>query len=303
MNLTKNVTTASETEAFSVQTARGRPVASVVGVAIICATLAGPAAALTPIVTHSGGTDPLTEGFGFWPYNGAIAASSQPDGGNQVWQIQNSGNANLQAFYGQAGGIGPFLISSGASGLTQAEIDAINANGFTMTLDARIVQGPTYSPGGTFTIDESVAGFNGNRYDIQLGSDGAGNTLVILPTFTSFNASANFTSTPFGTPLLIAGTGYHQYQLSYDPVSGSATLYIDGVQRVTGYTGSAVAGGATQWNYGLVFGVANDGTGNFAGASLAAAMVPEPGSVALLLAGLACIGCAAGRRQVGRRLA
>src|SRR5262249_13305764 len=194
------------------------------------------------IIIHQGDTDPTTENFGLWPFNGGITTSPLAnDLGLAAWQISNTGSTNEQAFYNQLGGTGPF--DPGGSGLTQSEINAINSQGFTMSLQARIVQGPAYDPSGTglFSVDITVAGFNGNRYDIELGSDGNGNTLVILPSSTSFDGT-HFSSTPFGSPLTLTGNDYHLYQLSYDPTTGQAALFVDGVERVSDYLGTAVSG-------------------------------------------------------------
>jgi len=237
------------------------------------------------IISHQGNADPTTENFGLWPDNGGIAtAPLTNDLGVAAWQITNTGSSNEQAFYNQLGGTGPY--DPGGSGLTQSEINAINAQGFVMSLMARVVKGPTYGGTGFFSVDITVAGFNGDRYDIQLGSDGHGNTLVILPSATSFNG-VNFSSTPFGSPSLLAGNGYHLYQLSYDPTTAQAALFVDGVEELTGYTGTAVSGGATANNYGLAFGTTNGATGNFALAALASGQIPEPGSFTLLGIGLA----------------
>lgn len=216
------------------------------------------------IAAHAGDTSPTTENFGLWPFNGSISVAALPhDHGHAAWQIANSGSTNEQAYYNLLGGTGGY--DSGGSGLTAPQIKSINKHGFTVSLRARLVQGPIYISGGTnlFSIGATVAGFNDMRYDIDLGSDGNGNTLVILPTLTSFN-NVVFTATPFGAPLLIEGTGYHLYQLSFDPTTQLATLYVDGAEQVVGYPGSSVSGGATANNYGLAFGSVNDATGNFA---------------------------------------
>ncbi len=254
------------------------------------------------IITHQGAADPTTENFGIWPFNGSSSfAALANDQGRAAWQITNTGPAgNQQSFYNQLGGTGPF--DTGGSGLTQAEVNAISAGGFTMSLQARIVQGPSYSAatGNLFSIDETVAGFNGQRYDIALGGDGHGNTLVILPTLVSFSGGV-FSASAFGTPLLVSGTGYHLYQLSFDAATGQASLYIDGTRDITGYTGSAVTGGATANNYGLAFGTANLATGNFAFAQLATGQVsaiPEPASAITFSLGLAALVACAVRRRM-----
>src|SRR5262245_8762153 len=116
-----------------------RGIGAVVAITLV---LAGQAEAAF-IVAHQGNTDPTTENFGLWPYNGGISTAPWAnDLGVAAWQITNTGSSNEQAYYNQLGGTGPF--SAGGSGLTQQEINTINSQGFTMSLRARIVQGPTY---------------------------------------------------------------------------------------------------------------------------------------------------------------
>ena len=179
---------------------------SLAALVLILGGLAGQAKA-DVIIRHQGNADPTTENFGLFPFNNGIAtAPLANDNGVAAWQIANTGSSFEQAFYNLLGGTGPF--DPGGSGLTPQEINAINANGFVMSLRARIVQGPTYDPTSTglFSVDITVAGFNGSRYDIQLGNDGNGNTLVVLPSTTSSDG-VHFSSTPFGSPLLVPGTG------------------------------------------------------------------------------------------------
>ena len=272
--------------------------------AVVCAGLALPVSA-TVIITQQGPADPTSQGFGLWPFNGGIAAAAVPDdSGTAAWQIANTGSSDEQAYYEQLGGTGPF--AAGGSGLTAAEASAINSQGFTLTLDARVVNGPTYSTSGgdLLSVDATLAGFNGARYDISLGSDGHGNTLVILPTLINFNGGTSVSATPFGgAPLIIPGTAYHLYQLVFDPATQLASPYVDGVQSVTGYAGSGVTGGATANNYGLGFGVNNDATGNFALVQLSSGMSPTPlpGSAWMLCAGVAALALALRRRPIPAR--
>lgn len=241
----------------------------VVGLMALILLLGCPNRALADvIISHQGNTDPTTENFGLWPYNGGIVAAPVDDGGQAAWQIANIGAADRQAFYSQKGGTGPFY--PGGSGLTQQQINDINGRGFVMSLKARIVGGPTYDPNGTqeISVALALAGFHESlRFDIALASDGQGNTLVVLPSAIAFD-DTTFHYAPFGSPLLLTGTDYHVYQLSYDPVTETAALFVDGVLQVTGYPGSTVSGGATANNFGLTFGTANNGTANFALAQL-----------------------------------
>jgi hypothetical protein len=89
--------------------------------------------------------------------------------------------------------------------------------------------------------------------------------------------------------------------IEYDPTTLQAALFVDGVERVTGYAGATVSGGATANNFGLTFGSADDGTANFARVELdfgflpTTTAVPEPG--ALTLFGIGVAGLALTRRR------
>jgi hypothetical protein len=239
-------------------------------VIVVLVVPAGVSAAV--LIQHNGNTNPTTENFGLWPYNGGISTSAlASDLGQPAWQISNTGGA-AQAVYGQLGGTGPWF--PGGSGLTAAQISDIDSEGFILSLRARIVSGPTYNASGTqhAAVMATVAGAFNNRFDIQLGSDGAGNTLVILPNSVTDSSDGTSTSSTnyAGAPLVISGTAYHFYQLIYNPTSQTSTLLVDGQVTEKGYAGaSIVGGGTTTSNYGLVFGSINFATANFAQAKLA----------------------------------
>src|SRR5260370_14710971 len=131
------------------------------------------------IIAHHANTDPTAKTFGLWPYNGVIASTAVDDAGQPAWQIANSGSSDEQAFYSQRGGTGPFYPEG--SGLTPDQVNAISSSGFVLSLQARIVQGPTYEPFGNelVSVVAALAGFHERlRFDIALASDGQGNTLV-----------------------------------------------------------------------------------------------------------------------------
>lgn len=245
---------------------------------LIAPLLAAPASAQV-IADYAADADPTTEGFGIWPTNGGISTNGLADDQGMVaFQIQNTGASDEQAYYTMLGGTGPFGSMGEGSGLTSEQASEISTQGFTLSLEARVVQGPVLDTNGLFSANATVAGFDGYRYDIDLGTNANGDTTVVLPEETSFNNN-QFTITTTNAPVVVAGSGYHLYQLSYNPASGVATLFIDGIAREFGYPGSAVAGGATAENYGLAFGVVNNAIGNFANVQLAVGQItvtPEP---------------------------
>jgi len=226
--------------------------------------VAGASAVLQLIIRHQGGTNPTMEKFCLWPDNGDITAMRVDDG--PAWQIANGLTPPQQALYIQTGGIGPYC---GGSGLTQRQIDDINGSGFLASVRARIIDGPAWDAAGKVSAFISVAGFGPRRWDIGLASDGQGNTLVVLPSDVSEINYTYFSYTPFNNPpLLLTGTNYHLYQLSYSPITQTASLFVDSVQQVTGYQGATVDGGTVNSNYGLAFGSVNTGTARFAASEL-----------------------------------
>jgi hypothetical protein len=90
-----------------------------------------------------------------------------------------------------------------------------------------------------------------------------------------------------------AGDGYHLYQLRYDPVSASADLFVDGVERLSNYFGvPGINVPRVGWGAG---GGPGTGQGNFAAVRFA--VVPEPGTAAIT-----CVLLAVGalvRRKLG----
>jgi len=224
------------------------------------------------IIRHVDDNDPLTEGFDYWPFNSGIATAAIPDdNGVSCWEVQNTAGGVEQATYMQLGGIGPY---GSGSGLTQAEIDTILLEGCTLSMRARVLDGPVYDEAGTQLISGvvSVAGFSSFRFDIGLGRTASGETVVVLPELISLSAG-QFSYVPFGSTIVVPGNDYHLYQLSYEPTSATALLLVDGVVRATGYPGSAVTGGTVANNYGLGFGALNLSTVRFADAHLEAGHV------------------------------
>jgi hypothetical protein len=89
-----------------------------------------------------------------------------------------------------------------------------------MTTIARVVSG-----GGFANVD---FGAGRRRFDINLIKTVDGNTLVRLNAAIPPGASPQYT---------ITGTGYHTYELAFDPPTQTATLFIDGIPRLAGYAG------------------------------------------------------------------
>jgi hypothetical protein len=146
--------------------------------------------------------------------------------GHDVWSISGLSQSSQ---YGYMSG-----------SFSTAQLFDIANEGIVLTMRARVLQGsaPTYSAGNPVVIGSTIADFNGKRYDMYLGLDSSGDTVVVLPS--SVNASGPSQSVVAPGPsytLVGSGNSYHTYQLAYDPNTQSADLFVDGIQRIENYLG------------------------------------------------------------------
>jgi hypothetical protein len=239
------------------------------------------------IAEHQGATDPTTEGFSLWPFNGGISTSAlSNDMGLPAWSITSTPPGSQQAAYNF-----PALSAS-----------ALLSQGFTMSLEARAVSGAVYSTPTNQPIAAAIVGLATVRFDLELGLDANGNTIAILANTVGLNGDGSF-NLP-GASVTVPGNGYHLYQLAYNPASHTADLFIDGVDRIQGYQGHSEGNLFT----GFYFGALDHGTANFNLARLETGIdvgaVPEPSTMTLGGVGaLLWLGYAFRRRTARRRLA
>lgn len=231
----------------------------------------GQATAGFTISQHQGATDPLTEGFTLWPFNGGITA--QPianDMSKAAWSITSTLPGFQQALY-----------TSGA--LTPSQLASIQNEGFTITLDARVVQGPTFNASTSLASAIAVLGLGAKRFDIELGLTASGDTVVSLADQVIINPDNSFSTPGASFTLTGSGSSYHQFQLVFDPTSQTADLFVDGIKRLQGYGGTT----SNTDNFGPLFGSLNQGQANFDFVEFAVgtpgvAAAPEPASLPLL---------------------
>ena len=232
---------------------------------------AGLAGAQTVLIEHVDDNDPVAEG---WSTVGAgvgvITGPVTNDLGSGVdaWSVDDTTTATDSVrFYG--------FDPSGS------EVGDAVANGWRYEIGIRVVDTPENPDRATFAdfIDDTT------RWRMDFGSDVSGDPQVLLQTGLDGLYDTGILYTLVG-----GGSGYHTYELRYDPVAGDADLFIDGVERVSGYTGFANASGGPRITFGA--GQATEtGHGHFSLARFTIAAAPSA-VPALSAVPLVVLGCA-----------
>jgi len=200
------------------------------------------------VASHSGQADPVTEGW--------TASAGSPPSGISVGAITNDGGSGFDAWFvddNSTGGGSSFFYSQTP---TAAQLSQASTQGWKLTARLRVTDIDD-SPG---TGSVFVQYGNGTTvFDMVFGSDSDGDPIVVLDDGTVSGGEIqgpSFTSEG-------SGGGYHLYELAFDATENSADLFVDGVERISDFTGFSFAvprvafgGGSSadtgQGNYNLV---------------------------------------------------
>ncbi len=229
-----------------------------VGAILVSLGLAGSAQA-TVIYQHTGGTNPISQG---WSASGLIigvsvgAVLNDLGSGTDAWKVDdNSTLLGSTLMYDQT----PSAGSPEAAAIANA-----STTGWRLSTLLRIPDISDTPDASVFMIYYDGA----KRYWVNFGTDADGDPIVDLMGGGSFTLEG------------VGSSAYHRYDLISNPNSGSADLFIDGIERLTGYTGDnsvntpQIAFGSAQSH--------STGQGNYA--EVLFETLPEP--TALLLATL-----------------
>ena len=221
------------------------------------------------IITHSGQTDPTTEGWSeSIAYNsttpGTVSGTGVDDGGTDAWRVETD-HAWLRYI----------------RDLDQAELDDMNSNGWEASITMRLAT-TGYTP--YFDSNFEVATDNWVT-SLLFGTDASGNPqLSILDSWTAFSGA------PIALPAL--DPGYHTYKLTSAGDVSTVSLYVDD-SFVTDLTALPVHYGG--WEKRILWGDTERGTVVLDAyyADVAVSSVPEPSTLTLLLAsvGMALMAC------------
>jgi hypothetical protein len=210
------------------------------------------------IGAHNGIANPLDEGFTPAYEFGASESFDSNDNGSgfAAWQIAKS-IPSLQKGY-------EYILNN-------SEIQEANDIGWFVRARVRVANlndAPDYSV--------SVLYSNGlKRFDLVLGSDSAGDPIAKLVDF--FTGDGQNATGPTFT-LTGGGSGFHVYEMYFDPTANGVDLFIDGVERMSNFAGNNVFVPSPRLDFGA-FG--QEGTGDGRYNEVAVALTPEPSAAVL----------------------
>lgn len=237
----------------------------------------GAEAAVIGRILHQGAVDPTTEdaylsqaGIQPWIEVGAGNGTVGPSNGG--WNINTTSTT--------PGNDHSYRVTP-----TVADVQSGYALGWNLTtvVELPTIASPNNAKSVSYVSGDGSFGSNSRVWRMDFGTDGSGNAIVQL-------------ATPTGSLSYSVGSGgYHQYSLVYDPLTTSASLFVDSslTPALTGYTGRDVgAVGFASVGFG-------DQAGSFTGNAtyqVVSLVIPEPSCVgAMALASAVLVG--GGRRK------
>ena len=233
---------------------------------------------------HLGNTNPITEGFSIIETAAIVATGPiTNDAGRNSWEMAALSTGTQYSYV--SGAFAP-----------NEKLD-ISTNGFAFSFEARVIQGvatTTYSTANPYLIAGAGIDNGTKRFEVLLGLDFNGDTVVVLPSSINNEGPGNrIGATGPNFTVVGQGNGYHKYDLLYSPTTQQASLYIDGLLTAGDYTGynNFIS------NHGLGFSVFSGGIARYSAVSLNLSPVPEPSVVSLILIGVGLLAVA--RRKAG----
>jgi len=217
---------------------------------------------------HSGSLNPTTEGFTLWPWSSGTATVGliHEDMGYEAWSIAGLALGQQYAYYSLP--------------LSNSQKEDIARQGVVLSVTQRVVLGaaPIYTPANPAIISVTAVSTGSKRFDIDLGVDSYGDTVVVLPDLIGVSGGAFVTP---GATFTLTGSSdsYHTFKLVYHPTTQLADLYVDGVMRIQNYAGVTYSSieGNSRGVYSTLWGGVNGGKVNFNSVQFTSSPTPIPG--------------------------
>jgi hypothetical protein len=185
-----------------------------------------PAGLAEVVFSHLADNDPMAgEGWGVTP----------GDTGSGVARGPVTGDGDRDAWFVDDGSTGSGTRYRYEKAPTAVDVARAQGAGWTLRVVLRVA-GPAPDP-----VDASIIAEYSDatrRYGLLLGKEADGDAIVSV-----LGAGASYTA---------QGTGevYHEYLLYLNPNTGLASVQVDGVERITGYSGVAASGVGARVNFG-----------------------------------------------------
>ncbi len=231
-------------------------------------------ASATTIFVHSGALNPVTdEGWtGFASANASTTASpviNDIGSGYDAWAVDDNSTAldTLRYYY---------------EDLTVAQVNEGFTDGWRLSTRLRVVNindafNFTAGYGNGSSVSAIYRDFT-RDWALYFGSQADGDTRIRLPNGVIYEFEGS-------------GTGYHLYELVYDPSAASADFFIDGIETVSNIVGNTTAFSQRRVLWGAATSTdAGEGRYNYVRFATSSAVVPLPGAVWLLGGALVLLG-------------
>lgn len=213
------------------------------------------------IALHSGSTDPTTEGWTFVGAGTGITTGAINDAGTPAWFVNDDSTVS--------GSIGMYQFDVNTSDAALG-----NSAGWSLSTTMRNVDVPDTESGSTIVIYRDGS----TSWQLQFGSESDGDPVVL--------ARTSLTNDLIGTKYVLQGAGntFNTFQLVYDPLLGSADLFVNGIEQISDYSGFALTQTPTLfWGSGRS---PDTGRGNYSSVSFSTSAVPIPSAAWLFGSGL-----------------
>jgi len=205
------------------------------------------------VMQHSGSTDPFSEGWVHTTGEGAVTPAGDvttgavDDNGTAAWFVDDSSTRRH--------GMYMYLHNMDSVDV----VDGLN-KGWSMDVALRVVDIPDTVG---FSVMSAVS-YNNRIFSLSFGSQADGDPILRL-------------GYAGGPEYVLEGTGggCHNYSLIYDPEQHNADLFVDGIEVVSDYAGTAYSLSVNRlmWGSGSS---ADTGHGNFSAVTFAIGTYPPP---------------------------
>jgi len=207
------------------------------------------------IAQHLDDSSPSTEG---WTLESGASpgGSAVNDSGTLAWAIDDNSTEDPPIWW--------------KKGLTSQEVTDAAASGWKLTGKVRVVDAS--DPETVFCAYYTGAGYYGMNFNQEVqGAGWDGDVTVTLS-----GGGGSYTTTD-------GAHKYHTYELVFDPVAGTADLFVDGIERISNDDGGIWGDAPMAVKFG---GTSMEDTGQGNWNKVTFEIVPEPSTLVLLGSGL-----------------